>query len=91
MALEPVGGTRHPIYKQGIEKRLVEDGLVDLSNGSSRVYAVLTPQEAAYLRTLLAAATPGANVEVNKASLDTRLGFAANGDVPQSGEARYYQ
>ncbi len=60
--------------------------------GVERVYTLLTPFEARYLRGLLGPATPGAADEVNKASLDARLRATAEGRDPlQSGEQAFYQ
>jgi len=59
--------------------------------GVERKYCLIAPHEARYLRTLLGPATPGADTEVDKASLDTRLTATAEGRDPlQSGEQAFY-
>lgn len=68
-----------------------ERGVKGNDNGTLRLYCLLSPFEAAYLRTLLAPATPPATAEVTKASLDARLQRTAEGRDPlQSGEQAYY-
>lgn len=74
---------------EGFDHKIHEQ--VDVGVGSFRVQTLLTPYEARELLRLLDGAG-SLDSEVNKESLEFRLGLAADGrDGPLSGQPEYYQ